>query len=48
MMRIALLLVAALCLKAAEPVDSIWSAKYVVTMDAERRVIDDGDRKSVV
>lgn len=42
MMRIALLLVAALCLKAAEPVDSIWSAKYVVTMDAERRVIDDG------
>lgn len=28
--------------RAAEPVDWIWSARYVVTMDAARRVIDDG------
>jgi 5-methylthioadenosine/S-adenosylhomocysteine deaminase len=27
---------------AAEPVDWIWSARYVITMDARRRVIDDG------
>ncbi|MCC6363240.1 MAG: amidohydrolase family protein [Bryobacterales bacterium] len=42
MMRVVLLLLAAFCLRAAEPVDSIWSAKYVVTMDAGRRVIEDG------
>ena len=27
---------------AAEPVDWIWSARYVVTMDAGRRVIENG------
>lgn len=27
---------------AAEPADWIWTARYVVTMDAKRRVIDDG------
>src|SRR5947207_8401127 len=26
----------------AEPADSIWSARYVITMDAERRVIENG------
>lgn len=26
----------------AEPADQIWSAKYVVTMDGARRVIEDG------
>ena len=29
-------------LGAAEPVDSIWSARYVITMDAQRRVIENG------
>ncbi len=29
-------------LHAAEPVDQIWSAQYVVTMDAQRRVIRNG------
>ncbi|MCZ2149487.1 MAG: amidohydrolase family protein [Bryobacterales bacterium] len=42
MMRVVLLLLAAFCLRAAEPVDFIWSAKWVVTMDAGRRVIEDG------
>ena len=27
---------------AAEPADLIWSARYVVTMDAQRRVIENG------
>lgn len=31
----------AACL-AAEPVDWIWSARYVITMDAQRRVIENG------
>src|SRR5579871_2430272 len=28
--------------KAAVPVDWIWSARYVVTMDAQRRLIENG------
>jgi len=31
-----------LALNAAEPADSIWSARYVITMDAQRRVIENG------
>ena len=31
-----------LALGAAEPADSIWSARYVITMDAQRRVIENG------
>ena len=27
---------------AAEPADFIWSARYVITMDAQRRVIEHG------
>jgi hypothetical protein len=27
---------------AAEPADTIWSARYVITMDAQRRVIENG------
>src|SRR5664280_1063095 len=27
---------------AAEPADFIWSARYVITMDAQRRVIENG------
>jgi len=27
---------------AAERVDAIWSARYVVTMDSQRRVIENG------
>ncbi|MEN6532781.1 MAG: amidohydrolase [Bryobacteraceae bacterium] len=34
-------LLIAWCL-AAEPVDWIWSARYVITMDAKRRVIENG------
>jgi 5-methylthioadenosine/S-adenosylhomocysteine deaminase len=36
------LLVVALSLSAAESVDAIWSARYVVTMDQQRRLIDNG------
>ena len=28
--------------QAPAPVDAIWSARYVVTMDAQRRVIENG------
>ena len=35
------LLLLSWCL-AAEQADWIWSARYVVTMDAERRVIENG------
>ena len=37
-----LLLLFALRLQAQEPVDWIWSARYVVTMDAQHRVIENG------
>src|SRR5258708_807794 len=37
---LALLFVGRLC--AAEPADWIWSARYVLTMDPERRVIENG------
>src|SRR5437763_8006010 len=30
------------CTLAAEPADWIWSARYVITMDAQRRVIENG------
>src|SRR4029077_447514 len=30
------------CALAAEPADTIWSARYVITMDAQRRVIENG------
>ncbi|HTP89325.1 MAG TPA: amidohydrolase family protein, partial [Bryobacteraceae bacterium] len=33
---------AALALHAAEPADAIWTARYVVTMDAQHRVIEHG------
>jgi 5-methylthioadenosine/S-adenosylhomocysteine deaminase len=35
-------LLCALALRAAEPADSIWSARYVITEDAQRRVIENG------
>jgi 5-methylthioadenosine/S-adenosylhomocysteine deaminase len=41
-MHLTLLFVAALCAHAAENVDWIWSARYVVTMNAARSVISDG------
>jgi len=41
-MHLTLLFVAALCAQAAENVDWIWSARYVVTMNAAREVISDG------
>ena len=30
------------CALAAEPADWIWSARYVITQDAQRRVIENG------
>ncbi|HUQ94268.1 MAG TPA: amidohydrolase [Bryobacteraceae bacterium] len=41
-MPLIFLLLAGCLLTAAESVDWIWSAKYVVTMDAQRRVLEDG------
>ncbi len=41
-MKLLFLLVAALCLHAAEPADWVVSARYVVTMDGARRVIENG------
>ncbi len=41
-MRVIYSLLLAVCALAAEPADWIWSARYVVTMDAARRVIADG------
>ena len=40
--RAALLAIVAVTLHAAEAVDRIWSARYVVTMDAQHRVIENG------
>ncbi len=42
MFRSCSLFFAALSLYAAQPVDTIWTARYVITMDAGRRVIDNG------
>ena len=42
MRRFCSLLALAACGAWAEPVDWIWSARFVVTMDAERRVIENG------
>ncbi len=41
MRRFCSLFLLSVCLS-AEPVDWIWSARYVVTMDAQRRVIENG------
>src|SRR5215471_19896116 len=35
-------LLCGLALRAAEPVDAIWSARYVITEDAQHRVIENG------
>ncbi len=40
--RVAFLLIAAASLRAQTNVDAIWSARWVVTMDAQRRVIENG------
>ncbi|HTD45195.1 MAG TPA: amidohydrolase family protein [Bryobacteraceae bacterium] len=37
-----LFLCAAACARAQTPVDTIWSARWVVTMDAQRRVLENG------
>jgi len=37
-----LFLCAAACAQAQTPVDAIWSARWVVTMDAQRRVLENG------
>ncbi len=37
-----LLIAPALLAQAPAPVDAIWSARWVVTMDAQRRVIENG------
>jgi len=37
-----LFLCAAACAPAQTPVDAIWSARWVVTMDAQRRVLENG------
>src|SRR6266853_5734282 len=37
-----LFLCAAACAQAQSPADAIWSARWVVTMDAQRRVIENG------
>jgi 5-methylthioadenosine/S-adenosylhomocysteine deaminase len=42
MYRFYSLLLCALSLAAAEPADSIWSARYVITVDPQHRVIEDG------
>ncbi|MEO8026070.1 MAG: amidohydrolase [Bryobacteraceae bacterium] len=42
MIRSFSLLLAFACALAAEPVDWIWSARWVVTMDAQHRVIENG------
>ena len=42
MLRFCSLLLLAVPVSAAESVDWIWSARYVITMDAGRRVIDNG------
>jgi 5-methylthioadenosine/S-adenosylhomocysteine deaminase len=42
MYRFYSLLLCAFALTAAEPADSIWSARYVITEDAQHRVIEDG------
>src|SRR5580765_769523 len=42
MPRIFSFLLCVMALSAAEPADSIWSARYVITMDAQRRVIENG------
>ena len=41
-MRLICSLLLAACCLAAEQADWIWSARYVVTMDAGRRVIENG------
>ena len=40
--QLALTLCLALSLHAAEPVDIIWTARYVITMDPARRIIENG------
>ena len=42
MFRICSFFLLALSAFAAEPADLIWSARYVITMDAQRRVIENG------
>ena len=42
MIRSFSLFISLACALAAEPVDWIWTARWVVTMDAQRRVIDHG------
>src|SRR5215204_903436 len=41
-LRITPLFIVAASLFAAEPADAIWSARYVITQDAQRRVIQNG------
>jgi 5-methylthioadenosine/S-adenosylhomocysteine deaminase len=42
MHRFCSLILLTLWLLSAEPADRIWSARYVITMDAQRRVIENG------
>jgi 5-methylthioadenosine/S-adenosylhomocysteine deaminase len=42
MYRFSSFFLCALVLAAAEPADSIWSARYVITQDGQHRVIQDG------
>jgi 5-methylthioadenosine/S-adenosylhomocysteine deaminase len=42
MLRFCSLIILATAYLRAEPADSIWSARYVITMDAQRRVIENG------
>ncbi|MEO8593389.1 MAG: amidohydrolase family protein [Candidatus Solibacter sp.] len=42
MPRIFSLFLIAVAAFAAEPADAVWSARYVITMDAQRRVIENG------
>ena len=42
MFRICSFFLCAFAALAAEPADLIWSARYVITMDAQRRVIENG------
>ena len=41
-MRLFYSLIVAACALRAAAVDSIWTARYVVTMDAQRRIIENG------
>jgi 5-methylthioadenosine/S-adenosylhomocysteine deaminase len=42
MLRFCSLIILAAAYLCAEPADSIWSARYVITMDSQRRVIENG------